>query len=81
MKTTVEIPDTLLTDARKLAGRQGTTLRVLIVEGLRRSVAERKRATAFRLRRATFNGTGLQSGVANASWKRIRELAYEGRGE
>ena len=80
MKTTVEIPDTLLDEARKLAARQQTTLRVLIIEGLRRMIAERKRAGAFRLRNATFRGNGLQPDVAAASWERIREMAYEGRG-
>jgi hypothetical protein len=80
MKTTVEIPDTLLAEARKLAARQGTTLRVLIIEGLRRSVAERRRATSFRLRKATFRGSGLQPGLPGDNWERIREMAYEGHG-
>ncbi len=80
MKTTVEIPDTLLEAARKLAAREGTTLRVLIAEGLRRIIAERRRAGTFRLRRASFKGNGLQPGVAGAPWERIRDLAYEGRG-
>jgi hypothetical protein len=80
MKTTVEIPDALLEEARKMAARQETTLRVLIVEGLRRVVAERKRAGGFRLRKASFKGKGLQAGVEGASWERIRDLAYEGRG-
>ncbi len=80
MKTTVEIPDTLLEAARKLAAREGTTLRVLIAEGLRRIIDERRRAGTFRLRRASFKGNGLQPGVAGAPWERIRDLAYEGRG-
>lgn len=80
MKTTVEIPDTLLEEARKLAARQDTTLRVLIIDGLRRILAERKRTGAFRLRKATFRGTGLQPDVAGAGWERIREMAYEERG-
>ncbi len=80
MKTTVEIPDSLLDDARKLAARQETTLRVLIIEGLRRIIAERKRTGTFRLRKATFRGTGLQPDLAGAGWERIRDLAYEKRG-
>jgi hypothetical protein len=32
------------------------------------------------LRRATFKGRGLQAGVEGASWERLREMAYEGRG-
>jgi len=80
MKTTVEIPDTLLDEARKAAARQDTTLRVLIIEGLRRVLAERKRAGAFRLRKATFRGKGLQPEMAGASWERMREMAYDKRG-
>jgi hypothetical protein len=80
MKTTVEIPDTLLEEARKLAVRQETTLRVLIIEGLRRIIADRKRTGTFRLRKATFGGTGLQPDVAGAGWERIRAMAYEERG-
>lgn len=80
MKTTVEIPDTLLDEARKVAARQRTTLRVLIVEGLRRVVAERKRPGTFRLRRASFRGQGLQPGARDANWERIREMAYGDRG-
>jgi hypothetical protein len=80
MKTTVEIPDVLLGEARKIAARQQTTLRVLIIEGLRRMIAERKRTEAFRLRKATFVGGGLQPDIAAAPWERIREMAYEGRG-
>lgn len=80
MKTTVEIPDTLLDEARKIAARQQTTLRVLIIEGLRRMIAERKRVGEFRLRKATFAGKGLQPEAAAAPWERIREMTYETRG-
>jgi hypothetical protein len=80
MKTTIDIADALLDEARKLAAREGTTLRALIEEGLRRIVAGRKRAGTFRLRKATFKGDGLQPGVAAAPWERIRDMAYEGRG-
>ena len=80
MKTTVEIPDALLEEARKLAGRTGTTLRVLIIEGLRNSIAERRRASAFKLRNASVPGDGLQPGIEATDWNRIRQLAYEGHG-
>jgi Bacterial antitoxin of type II TA system, VapB len=80
MKTTVEISDSLLEEARKTAARERTTLRALIEQGLRHVVGERRRAGAFRLRKASFKGRGLQPGVAGASWERIREMAYEARG-
>jgi hypothetical protein len=80
MKTTVEIPEAILEEARKIAARQETTLRVLIIEGLRRIIAERKRSGGFRLRKATFRGKGLRPEVAGAPWERIRQMAYEKRG-
>jgi hypothetical protein len=80
MKTTVELPDSLLDEAKKVAARQDTTLRVLIIEGLRRVLVERKRAGAFRLRKATFRGKGLRPDLAGAPWERIREITYEKRG-
>lgn len=80
MKTTIEISDPLLRQARKLAVRQGITLRALVERGLRRVVAEERLRVGFKLRRATFRGSGLQSDLQGASWERLRELAYEGRG-
>lgn len=77
MKTTVEISDSLLDEARKVASREGTTVRALIESGLRKEVREHKRATTFRLRRATFRGRGLRPGLVGASWDQIRDLAYE----
>ena len=79
MKTTVDIPDSILEEARKLAAREGSTVRALVEQGLRRLISERKRTGAFRLRKATFKGEGLQPGAAGASWERIRDMAYEGR--
>ena len=80
MKTTIEISDPLLRQARKLAEREGVTLRALVERGLRRVVAETKPGAPFKLRRASFKGRGLQDDVRGASWSRLRDLAYEGRG-
>jgi Arc/MetJ family transcription regulator len=79
MKTTIEISDALLTEARRVADNQGVTLRALVETGLRRVLRERQ-ATGFRLRRATFGGHGLQPGIEEGSWNALRDLAYEGRG-
>jgi len=80
MKTTLDISDSLLRQARKLAAREGTTLRALIEQGLRRVVAEKQRRPAFRLRKASFKGRGLKPDLREADWERLRDLAYEGRG-
>ena len=81
MKTTIEISDPLLREARKLAEREGVTLRALVERGLRRVVTETKAVAPFKLRRASFKGKGQQADVRGASWSRLRDLAYEGRGD
>ncbi len=78
MKITVEIADAVLEEARSVAEEQGTTLRQLVEEGLRRVIEERKPKKRLRLRRASFRGKGLQS--SDTSWEVIRELIYKGRG-
>jgi len=80
MKTTIEISDPLLREARKLAQREGVTLRALVERGLHRVVTETKPGAPFKLRRMSFKGKGLQADLRGASWGRLRDLAYEGRG-
>ncbi|MGH7034695.1 MAG: hypothetical protein ACREFL_13265 [Stellaceae bacterium] len=80
MKTTIEISDPLMREARKVATREGVTLRALVERGLHRVVAETKRGVPFKLRRASFKGKGRQAELGDASWERLRDLAYEGRG-
>jgi hypothetical protein len=79
MKTTVEISDSLLDEARRVADRRGVTLRTLVEEGLRHVVKSQRRP-AFRLRDASFTGTGLQPALEGATWDRVRDAAYEGHG-
>jgi len=80
MKTTVDISDKLLEEAKKLAAREGTTVRALIEQGLRQIITARKQPGVFRLRKATFKGQGLQPAAATATWEQIRDMAYEGHG-
>lgn len=79
MKTTIEISDSLLDEAKKLAAKEGTTVRAFVEQGLRKVVAERK-TRVFRLRKAAFKGKGIQPGMEDATWERIRETIYQGRG-
>ena len=80
MKTTIDIADPLLEAAKKAAAREGTTLRALVELGLRHVLEARKRGGAFRLRKASFRGAGLQPGAKVLSWEQIGELAYGERG-
>jgi hypothetical protein len=80
MKTTVEIADSLLASARRLAAKEGTSVRALIEEGLRKVVDKRERRAGFGLRRVTFGGDGLSPDLAHTDWSAIRDRSYEGRG-
>ena len=80
MKTTVEISDSLLLEARRLAAREGVTLRTLVERGLHRVISETSHGTPFKLRRASFKGKGLNPDLQDASWERLRDLAYQDRG-
>lgn len=80
MKTTIEIADPLLEEAKRVAAREGTTVRSLVEQGLREVLRGRNRRGGFRLRKASFGGQGLQPGVRELGWERIRDMVYEGRG-
>ncbi len=56
MKTTVEISDALLRQARELAAREWVTLRTLVERGLHRVISDTQRGAPFKLRRASFTG-------------------------
>jgi hypothetical protein len=82
MKTTIHIADSLFEEARKVARREKTTLKALVDEGLRKVVADRRGRNpgAFKLRRASFKGGGLQPQLAGATWDQILAIGYEERG-
>lgn len=80
MKTTVEIAADLLRAAKAAAGKEHTTLRALLEEGLRLVLDKRKRPHAFRLRDASVRGKGVCSGVVEGDWATLRDRIYAGRG-
>jgi len=80
MKTTLDISDPLLREARRVALQDKTTVRALVEQGLRQVVSDAKRRRKFRLRNASFKGRGLREELRDADWDRLRDLAYEGRG-
>ena len=80
MKTTVELPDHLLRQAKKVALRRHTTVKALIEQGLRAAIAEERPRAGFTLRPAAFEGDGLVAGRSLQDWDAIRDLAYSERG-
>ena len=81
MKTTIELSDAALIEARRIAEREGTSLRALVEEGLRHVLADRRaRRSGFRLRRTTFKGDGLSPEFEGESWPAVRDAIYRERG-
>jgi hypothetical protein len=76
VKTTVEIADSLLAEARQMATARSTTLRQIIEEGLR-TVIETKPRQPFRLRDGSVGGRGMRRKM---TWDEIRDEIYQGRG-
>jgi hypothetical protein len=61
MKLTIDIPDALSAEARSVARSNGTTIRELVVEGLRDELERCKQATApAHFSFVTVGGDGLQ---------------------
>ena len=81
MKTTLDIADALFDEAKRIAARDGETLRSLVEQGLRKVLAERQaKAKPFKMKDASFRGDGWTPEFENASWTEILEASYEGRG-
>ncbi|MBN1654992.1 MAG: DUF2191 domain-containing protein [Deltaproteobacteria bacterium] len=81
MRTSVDIPDNLLRRIKGLARRRGTTLRELIIQGLRDALT-REAATArgYRLEECAVGEGGLIEGLTDSDWDEVRARIYEGRG-
>ena len=80
MKTTIDISDNLLTQAKQLAREQNVTLRSIVEEGLVKAMQDRSQRTAKPIQPVVFGGNGLQPDFEEVSWQAIREAAYEGHG-
>jgi hypothetical protein len=80
MKTTIEIADALLTEAKHAAAEDNTTVRALVESGLRKVLDERRQRKPFKLRDGSVGGRGLRPEFAGAGWDKIRDAIYEGRG-
>ena len=80
MKTTIEIADSLLERAKRLAAKQDSTLRELVEAGLRKVLDEGRSRKPFQPQDARVFGQGLQPDFQSASWDQTRDAIYAGRG-
>jgi len=75
MKTTIDLPDELLVDAKKRAAESRTTLRELFERGLRRELAAPSKGRRLRQRRIRWitAAGGLPPGLDVADRARMHE--------
>jgi antitoxin component of RelBE/YafQ-DinJ toxin-antitoxin module len=73
MKTTLDLPESLLREAKAVAAKEGITLTELVESGLRKAVEQRSSPRAFRLPDASWGQGGL---IAGYEWSRVRDLIY-----
>ncbi len=64
MRTTVNLPDPLLAQARRQAAETGRTLTAFIADAVREALSRRRKGESQPpVRLTTFRGSGLQPGV------------------
>lgn len=78
MKTTIEISDPLFERSRRMAQREGTTLRALVEEGLRLALAARAAKPAAPFTLPAFGEGGRTEAFATAQWPQLRAAIYGG---
>ena len=80
MKTTIELSDELLEQARRTARNEGSTLGRLVEEGLRRCLEVRRRGAQRQMDFPVYGGSGMTAEFKDAPWHRIRDEVYRGHG-
>ncbi len=80
MKTTIELPDRLVKQARQVARAEGSNLRALVEEGLQQALRARTRREKKGLDFPSFGGSGLTEACRDADWTQVRDEIYHGRG-
>lgn len=77
MKTTIDIADDVLREAKKLASRENTTLKRLTEEGLRLVLQRRRAKPPVKISPVVFGGNGLRPGLPDDFVDNIRDWAYQ----
>ncbi len=78
MRTSFDLPDGLLEQAKAVARERGVPVRDLVILGLTRVLSVQREP--YRLPDLAFEGDGLVEGLEPCDWDEITRRAYEGRG-
>lgn len=76
MKTTIDIHDELLSQARQHARATGRSLRAVIEEGIRLVLSAPKPQGTYTLPDMSVGGPDAADPLAGVSWQELREMIY-----
>jgi Arc/MetJ family transcription regulator len=79
MKTTIDITDGLLAEAKRVAARRHTTVRALVEDGLRLVLEREEKREPFKLRDGSVGGGGLRPEMRDASHEEWLDAVYGDR--
>jgi hypothetical protein len=81
VKTTIEIAESVLEQAQRVARQEKTTLRALVDQGLRIVLKEKQsRPAKWKWKPLVVRGHGLAPEFRDAGWGGVRDEIYRGRG-
>lgn len=80
MKTSFDLPESLMSEVRRVAKAQNTTTKSLVTEALVAMLERYTAQPAYRLPDASVGGDGVAPEFVNATWSELRAEAYGTRG-
>lgn len=82
MKTTLNIPNSLFNEIKKITQKRGLSFRSIAETALRNYLKSQKdNTTHFKLKNGSFCGDGLCKDLVEGNWNEIRSRIYKGQGE
>lgn len=76
VKTTIDINDELLRQAKKLGIETGRPLRAVVEEGLRNVLQARRQRPRYRLPDFSFGSEDAPDPLEKYSWPELRDIIY-----
>ena len=76
MKTTIDIADDIFLRTKTAANERGMSFRSMVLLGLSLVLESEEHGHTVKIKPVTFKGNGLTPEFQNASWGKIRDVAY-----
>lgn len=76
MKSNIDLSDELLEQVKRVARKEGTSLRRLFEEGLHRVLHARRNKARRKLNIPSYGGSGLTPEFEGSDWNKIRDTIY-----